>query len=107
MSPERAWKRTERATAALLDGQRVPVSGRARGDAPDIAHPILSIEVKHRQTIPVWLREAMAQANAASRPGQIPVAIIHQHGGRHDDNLCVVRLVDLAALVAAKRGVVG
>jgi len=96
------WKRTERAVAALLDGQRVPVSGRSRGDAPDIEHPILSIEVKHRQTIPVWLLEAMKQAKAASRDGQVPVAIIHHHGARHDDNLCVVRLVSLATLVAAK-----
>lgn len=102
MSPERAWKATERRIATMVNGQRVPVSGRARGDAPDILHPLLSVEVKHRRSVPAWLLDAMKQAKAASRPGQLPVAIIHRHGARHDDNLCVVRLVDLAALVAAK-----
>ena len=31
-----AWKAIERWWAELLDGKRVPVSGRHRGDAPDI-----------------------------------------------------------------------
>ncbi len=53
------WKHTERTLAARLGGQRVPVSGRARGDAPDIAHPRLSLEVKHRKSLPAWLREAI------------------------------------------------
>lgn len=95
------WKRTERAIAARLNGQRVPVSGRARGDSPDIAHARLSIEVKHRKTVPAWLHEAMAQAVAAARDEQIPVAILHQYGSRHDEDLCVLRLADLAALLAS------
>ena len=33
------WKATERRIAALLGGRRVPVSGRGRGDQPDVAHP--------------------------------------------------------------------
>jgi hypothetical protein len=37
------WKRTERSIATRLGGQRVPVSGRARRDAPDIAHPRLAL----------------------------------------------------------------
>src|SRR5687768_7317958 len=94
-----AWKRTERAIAGRLGGQRVPVSGRARGDAPDIAHSRLSIECKHRKTVPAWLREAMAQAVAAARDDQIPVAILHEQGRRHDGDLCVLRLADLAALL--------
>lgn len=92
------WKATERALAARLGGQRVPVSGRARGDAPDIAHPLLSLEVKHRQSLPAWLHEAMAQAVACASPDQIPVAILHAHGSRHDTDLCVLRLADLERL---------
>ncbi len=49
---ERAWKRTERAIAARLGGVRVPVSGRQRGDAPDIAHPTFAVEVKSRASLP-------------------------------------------------------
>ncbi len=89
------WKRTERTIAGHLGGVRVPVSGRARGDGPDIAHPRLSIEVKHRRSLPAWLHDAMWQAIACAGPDQIPVAILHQHGGRHDDDLCVLRLADL------------
>jgi len=93
------WKATERALAARLGGQRVPVSGRVRGDAPDIAHPRLSLEVKHRASLPAWLREAMAQAVACAGPHQIPVAILHEHGSRHDGDLWMLRLADLAALL--------
>jgi len=94
-----AWKRTERAIAATLGGQRIPVTGRQRGDAPDIMHDRLSIEVKHRQSVPAWLTGAMAQAIASARNGQTPVVIIHRHGGRHADDLAVLRLADLAATI--------
>ena len=47
-----AWKRTERRIAAGLAGVRVPVTGRARGDAPDIPHDRLALEVKHRAALP-------------------------------------------------------
>jgi hypothetical protein len=93
------WKATERAIAGWLGEVRVPVSGRARGDAPDVIHPRLSIECKHRQTLPVWLVDAMRQAIAAAGPEQIPVAILHAHGGRHADDLCMARLADLGRLL--------
>ena len=95
-----AWKRTERAIAGRLGGQRVPVSGRGRSDAPDIAHDRLSIEVKHRATLPAWLLDALGQAEAAARDEQLPVAILHAHGRRHGANLCVMSLDTLAALLA-------
>ena len=93
------WKRTERAIASRLGGHRVPVSGRARGDAPDIAHPRLALEVKHRKTLPAWLLDAMNQADACAHANQIPVAILHLHGSRHDRDLCVLRLSDLHRLL--------
>ncbi len=37
--PDKRWKATERRITALLGGKRVRVSGRGRGDQPDIAHP--------------------------------------------------------------------
>nr|MBA3415748.1 hypothetical protein [Chloroflexia bacterium] len=69
--PDRAWKQTERRIAAMLGGERVPVSGRGRGDAPDVAHDSFSIEVKHRQTLPGWLLDALAQAEAASAGNRV------------------------------------
>jgi len=97
--PDRLWKAAERAIAAKLGGVRVPVSGRSRGDAPDVAHDLLSIEVKTRQTLPAWLGEALSQATAAARTGQIPTVILHQTGQRYDGALCLLRLADLAALL--------
>ena len=89
-----SWKRTERRTAAILGGRRVPVSGRQRGDVPDVTHPWLSVEVKHRQSLPAWILGAMSQARAAARSDQLPVAILHESGQRHADNLVLVRLAD-------------
>ena len=89
-----AWKRTERRIAALLGGRRVPVTGRQRGDVPDIAHDQLSIEVKHRASIPQWLCEAIEQAQASATPAQIPIAVIHQHGKPYADALVVMTLAD-------------
>jgi len=91
---DRAWKRNERAIAGVLGGQRVPISGRQRGDAPDIAHPWLSIEAKHRRQLPAWIEDAMAQASAAARSDQLPIAVLHAKGRRHVHDLVVVRLGD-------------
>ena len=84
------WKHAERQIARRLGGSRVPVSGRA--GQPDIAHQWLAVEVKHRRRLPQWLTMALAQAERAARPGQLPVAILHQHGDRYSESLVVLRL---------------
>jgi hypothetical protein len=91
---DKAFKATERATARLLGGVRVPVTGRQRGSAPDVEHPWLSVECKHRKSLPAWILDAMAQARAAAREDQLPVAILHEAGRRHADSLVLVRLAD-------------
>ena len=78
----------------MLGGERVPVSGRARGDVPDVAHRWLSIEVKHWSRPPARVQEALSQAIAAARDGQLPVAVLHEAGARHTDDLVVLRLAD-------------
>jgi hypothetical protein len=86
------WKACERCVAELLGGRRVPVSSRARDDCPDVAHERLSIEVKSRKRLPGWLEEAIRQAEASSKDGQVSVAILHQDGRRYADCLVVLRL---------------
>ena len=98
MTTRRSWKRTESQVASRIGGERVPVTGRARGDAPDIAHDIWSPEVKHWTRMPVRVVDAMSQAKAAARNGQIPIVVLHQAGKRHDDDLVVVRLADFVDL---------
>ena len=89
------WKACERRVADLLGGRRVPVSGRTRGDCPDIEHPTLSIECKSRKKLPAWIEDAMKQAEACAQDGQLPLMVLHQDGQRYQDALIVMRLKDL------------
>ena len=97
------WKACEREIAARLGGTRVPVSGRARGDAPDIAHPDYSIEVKHRKSLPAWLHDAFAQAKASKIGEQLPIVVLHENRQAYDDSYVVVRLADLAQFIAKEK----
>ena len=90
------WKASERKVAALLGGRRIPVSGRGRGDNPDIHHELFSIEVKSRKTIPAWLEDAMRQAEALVKDGRLPVVVLHQDWAPYAERLVVVRLEDFA-----------
>jgi hypothetical protein len=98
-----AWKACERKVAALLGGKRVPVSGRTRGDSPDVRHEHLSIEVKSRRRLPAWIEDAMKQAEACAKEGQLPIAVFHQDGKKYREALVVVRLSELANLVKGER----
>lgn len=89
------WKAVERKLAGRLGGQRVPITGRARGSAPDIQHAVYAIEVKHRRVLPNWIRTALAQAEASKRaPQTLAIAILHECGTRHDRDLVVLSLKD-------------
>jgi hypothetical protein len=94
-----SWKRVEREIAQRVGGKRVPVSGRARGDAPDVEHPRLAIEVKHRQKLPEWLLDALDQAEKSAILDQIPVVVLHEAGQRYDDSLVLLRLEKLLQLL--------
>ncbi len=72
------WKQVEREIAADFGGRRVPVSGRQRGDAPDIDHPLYSIEVKAGATAlsATKIRQAQDQAQAsAAKDGKLPISV--------------------------------
>jgi hypothetical protein len=100
-SRRKGWKADERAIAGRLGGERVPVTGRDRGDAPDIKHPLFAVECKTRAALPALLKEAMTQAKAAVRGEQVPVVILHQRGARHDEDYVVLRLADFTDLYGA------
>ena len=86
------WKACERKVAALLGGRRIPVSGRGRGDNPDIHHELFSIEVKSHKTIPACLEDAMRQAEASVKDGRLPVVVLHQDRTPYAESLVVLRL---------------
>ncbi len=92
---DRSWKRSERAVAAILGGRRVPITGRQRGDAPDVAHPWLSIECKHRRALPAWIADALDQAAAASDGRKrLPIVVLHEAGQRHGSDVVMLTLAD-------------
>lgn len=95
--PMRSWKAGERVIAERLGGVRVPITGRQRGSAPDVAHQDLAIEVKTKATLPDWLTEAMEQAEASARGNQLPLAVIHENYRGYARALVVMRLADFEA----------
>jgi len=90
------WKACERRVAELLGGRRVPVTGRQRGDAPDIEHDALSVEVKSRKSLPAWLLGALDQAHAACEDHKMPVVVLHEDRTPYTESLVVLRLNDFA-----------
>lgn len=89
------WKSVERAVAKYIGGERVPITGRQRGDEPDIKHWWLSVEVKTRAKVPEWIKDAGRQAAAAKkREDQLPVVILHEKHQAIKDSLVIVRAED-------------
>lgn len=93
-SIRRSWKRIEQRVAEYIGGRRIPVTGRQRGDAPDIEHNWLSPEVKYRAELPKWLFEARAQSEASARHCQMPIQVYVEKGMQIGDAFVVVRLSD-------------
>ena len=77
---DKAWKACERRVAKYIGGERVPITGRQRGDAPDIKHNWLSVEVKYRKKLPDWIKDALSQAKASQIRQQLPVVIMCEKG---------------------------
>lgn len=65
MRSRNRWKQVERDWAEFLGGKRVPITGRSRGDAPDIEHPVFSVEVKAGAVVSERFRDGMEQAVAS------------------------------------------
>ena len=92
---DKAWKQCERRVAKYIGGERVPITGRQRGDAPDIKHNWLVPEVKYRKKLPEWIHDAMRQAVAAvRRPSQVPCVILCEKGKDTADSYIIFKLKD-------------
>ncbi len=93
LSHRNAWKHNERVIAKYIGhAERVPITGRIRGNAPDIRHPWLSIEAKLRMRIPSWIKNGMDQAEKSAVGHQMPVLIIREKGQRAEDALICTTL---------------
>lgn len=95
------WKAIELRFAKAMGGQRAGATGFG---SPDILHPLFAPEVKHRKTLPVLVKDAMAQAVRNAPAGKLPMVILHEHGQRMNDALVVVRFGDWAEWFGAVDG---
>ncbi|MBZ0156273.1 MAG: hypothetical protein K8I29_08715 [Alphaproteobacteria bacterium] len=90
------WKNHERKTAAALGGKRISRGMNFSLSAPDIEHPLLSIECKYRQKISGFLKDGLKQAERYY-PEKIPVLVLKEKHMRGE--LVVIRLSDFKAIL--------
>jgi len=89
--PDATWKMCERQVARRLGGERAG----PQGAASDVNHPWLSVEVKHRQGLPEWLKDAMEQAaRNCTDADRLPIVVLHESGQRYGQSLVMMRLDD-------------
>lgn len=70
---------------------------RTSADMPDVESPFFTIECKDRRRINV--RDAVAQACLARKPGKFPMAVCHYYGDGFEDSLVAMRLDDFEDLI--------
>ena len=100
----KTWKAVESSVCRMLGLVRAPVTGRTRGEAADCMNkdstkiPFFSVEVKHRESLPDWMLDAMRQAVASMKKpeSQLPVVVFHQKGQEYKDSVVMLRLKDFA-----------
>lgn len=93
---DRAWKASERRTAALLGTTRIPSRGIA---SPDMRTPTLNVEHKHRKALPAWLTHAVAQA-VGTAEGRLPVVVLATSGrGKPTQRYALLRFSDFLSAV--------
>ena len=88
--PDTTWKQCEREVAARFGTER---TGPLGDEWPDAISQAYSIEVKHRGSLPLWLTDAVAQAQQNGRlraPHKLPIVVLHEKGGEYDDCLVIV-----------------
>jgi len=62
-------------------------------------HPLISVEVKHRQRHSKTLVKQFAQAEAAGEPTKVPVLVLHESLQEYGNSYAVMRLKDLRDIV--------
>ena len=96
MTARATWKASERRIAEILGGERVPVTGRERGSAPDVEHPAFAIEHKYGKVLSTRFQTAIEQAQAAAEgTDKLPlVTFEHARGGNVGNIIGVTMLMD-------------
>ncbi|HAJ36320.1 MAG TPA: hypothetical protein DCL15_11570 [Chloroflexi bacterium] len=90
------WQRHERHVAAAVGGARTGNTGTV---GADVVTDSYSIECKSWRRLPVKVVAALQQAERTATGGRVAVAVLHEVGRRHDDDLVVLRWRDFADLL--------
>jgi hypothetical protein len=90
------WQRHERHVAAAVGGARTGNTGTA---GADVVTDSYSIECKSWRRLPAKVVAALQQAERTATGGRVAVAVLHEVGRRHDDDLVVLRWRDFAVLL--------
>ena len=86
------WKAIELHICRLFGGERSGPTGRMGPDGKG-TEPF-ALEIKHGAAapVPMWLQEAMKQAERNAPPGMLPTVVLHPRGWAVMDSLVVFRL---------------
>jgi hypothetical protein len=88
-------KQDERDVARLLGGERHPAD---MGGPEDVSHPTLAIQVKGRASVPDYLREGMAAAQAAAAGTiKLPVLVLVDRSGTRVQRYAIIPLEEFAS----------
>ena len=91
------WKARERATARVLGGKRIPVTGERAG--ADCETPILSVQHKHGRNRPGYLLDWLDGIRGNAQPKQkTGIVVWSVHRERQSDAIVLISLADFEAL---------
>lgn len=85
------WKGLEHHVAEAIKGKRTSAPYR---NAPDVTNNWLVVECKARQELPQWIVEAVNNAKRHSHDGQLGIAVLHEKGKHHKNDLVVLTFGD-------------
>ena len=71
-----SWKNLEREVAKKMGGKRHCRMGDFSESAPDVHHPLFSIECKYGHQVPKFFYDTLQQASKYS--GKVPVVVAHR-----------------------------
>lgn len=93
----RRGKDLERFLAKYLKGRRIGLLGQE-----DIQLNFFSVECKERKSLPKFLKDCMAQAEANCEERKVPFVILHELNKSHKEDLVILRLPHWRTFVLRK-----
>ena len=91
--------RTRGKNIELAIAREIPGASRNHFEAEDLRHPILSIEVKHRKSMPKILLGWLSQCLKAAEDDKIPVLVVHEAKLKYEDALACMSVKSLRRLL--------